>query len=214
MSSTSSAESNEAETQQTKKRKKKKKPSNIKSKRSRTTKSKKMKQKSDSGSSDSLGDIDSDERERIETQFDMYNDIYPLEDRPPALKKKSVVGRHSLNELMMYQTQIIEREKKENLGEEVFTRDTKTPKTRYKKMKDDGKKRLHIARWNRLPLAPPESYYAKTPTKRKAVIRNFPMEHYGVTGLVLEVTIGHLHTRSQGDLGQLREGHLQTRARR
>jgi hypothetical protein len=126
----------------------------------------------------------------------MFNDIYPLEDRPPRLRKKSVVGRYSLDELMKYQARLHEKEKKENLGEEVFAKDARHPKTKYKKMSDDGRKRLHTARWNRLPIVPPHKYYGKTPKKRSAVIRNFPMEHYGITGQISETTIGMLHNRS------------------
>ncbi len=150
----------------------------------------------DSDTTDTLGDVDELERERIETQFEMLNDIYPIEDRPPRLRKKKVVGRYSLDELMKYQKQIIEKEKKENLGEEVFAKDAGNPKTKYKKMSDDGRKRLHTARWNRLPIVPPHKYYGKTPKKRTAVIRNFPMEHYGITGQISETTIGMLHNRS------------------
>jgi hypothetical protein len=150
----------------------------------------------DSDTTDTLGDVDELERERIETQFEMLNDIYPIEDRPPRLRKKKVVGRYSLDELMKYQAQMLEKEKKENLGEEVFAKDARHPKTRYKKMSDDGRKRLHTARWNRLPIVPPHKYYGKTPKKRSAVIRNFPMEHYGITGQISETTIGMLHNRS------------------
>jgi hypothetical protein len=150
----------------------------------------------DSDTTDTLGDVDEEERERVETQFEMFNEIYPLEDRTPALQKKSVVGRYSLDVLMKYQARLDEKEKKENLGEEVFAKDARYPKTKYKKMSDDGKKKLHTARWNRLPLVPPQKYYGKTPKKRNAVIRNFPMEHYGITGQIPEATVGHLHNRS------------------
>jgi hypothetical protein len=176
---------------------KKKKKQTKKHKKKKTVKSHKKDQDlASSDTPDSLGDIDDNERERIETHFEMYNEIYPREDRPANLQRKSVVGRYTLDELMRYQTQIQEREKKDNLGEEVFTKDAKPPKTKYKKKTDDGKKRLHTARWNRLPLVPPKEYYKKTPKKRNAVIRNFPTEHYGITGQVSEATIGQMHNRS------------------
>ncbi len=176
---------------------KKKKKQTKKHKKQKTVKShKKDHDLASSDTPDSLGDIDENERERIETHFEMFNEIYPREDRPANLQRKSVVGRYSLDELMRYQTQIQEREKKDNLGEEVFTKDAKPPKTKYKKKTDDGKKRLHTARWNRLPLVPPKEYYKKTPKKRNAVIRNFPTEHYGITGQVSEATIGQMHNRS------------------
>lgn len=67
---------------------------------------------------------------------------------------------------------------------------------RYKAASDDGRRKLHRARWNRQPLVPPESFYRKTPKKRTTIIRNFPMEHLGITGEISETTIGHLHNRS------------------
>jgi hypothetical protein len=176
--------------------KKKKKPSKKqirKKKRTKTT-GNQSNSADDSDTTDTLGDVDELEREQIETQFEMFNDIYPIEDRPPRLRKKKVVGHYSLDELMKYQAQLLEKEKKENLGEEVFAKDARHPKTKYKKMSDDGRKRLHTAR--RLPIVPPHKYYGKTPKKRNAVIRNFPMEHYGITGQISETTIGMLHNRS------------------
>ncbi len=101
----------------------KKKKQAKKHKKKKTVKShKKDEELASSDTPDSLGDIDENERERIETHFKMYNEIYPREDRPANLQRKSVVGRYTLDELMRYQTQIQEREKKDNLGEEVFTK--------------------------------------------------------------------------------------------
>jgi hypothetical protein len=194
-SSNSSSSAESAADSPAKKKKKPSKKQTKKKKRAKTT-GNQSNSADDSDTTDTLGDVDELERERIETQFEMFNDIYPIEDRPPRLRKKKVVGRYSLDELMKYQAQLLEKEKKENLGEEVFTKDARHPKTKYKKMSDDGKKKLHIARWNRLPIVPPHKYYGKTPKKRTAVIRNFPMEHYGITGQISETTIGMLHNRS------------------
>jgi len=67
---------------------------------------------------------------------------------------------------------------------------------RYKAAVDDGKKKLHRARWNRQPLVPPDVFYGRTPKKRDTIVRNFPMEHLGITGEVSETVIGHLHNRT------------------
>jgi hypothetical protein len=126
----------------------------------------------------------------------MCNDFWAYEDRPPSLQKRSVVGRHTLNELSGLKRDIAEERNKRNLGEDVFTRDSKVPKTKYKKMTDDSKKRFHPARWNRQPLVPPSVYFKYIPKKRNAIVRNFPTEHYGVSGQISETTNGHLHNRS------------------
>jgi hypothetical protein len=87
-------------------------------------------------------------------------------------------------------------EASKNLGEETSARDAKAKKTKYKKGKDDGRKRLHKARWNRQPLVPPEEFYKKVPKKQATVIRHFPMEHLGITGQVPDATITHMHNRA------------------
>jgi hypothetical protein len=169
---------------------KKKKPAKKRSKK------KKKSRTADADSDDSLAGYDDKERERIETLFEMCNDFWAYEDRPPSLQKRSVVGRHTLNELSGLKRDIAEEQNKRNLGEDVFTRDSKVPKTKYKKMTDDSKKRFHPARWNRQPLVPPSVYFKYIPKKRSAIVRNFPTEHYGVSGQISETTIGHLHNRS------------------
>jgi hypothetical protein len=157
---------------------------------------KKKKRSRTADSDDSLAGYDEKERERIETLFEMCNDFWAYEDRPPSLQKRSVVGRHTLNELSMFKRDLAEEQNKRNLGEDVFTRDSKVPKTKYKKMTDDSKKRFHPARWNRQPLVPPKAFFKHIPKKRNAIVRNFPTEHYGISGQVSETTIGHLHNRS------------------
>jgi hypothetical protein len=101
----------------------------------------------------------------------------------------------SIDEFLRIKKEIIGEEEKKNLGEEAFTRDAKARKTKYKAKTDDGKKRLHPARWNRQPLIPPEDFYKKVPKKRETVIRNFPMDHLGVAGQVPDTVVGHMHNR-------------------
>jgi hypothetical protein len=90
---------------------------------------------------------------------------------------------------MGFKKDLLEEEGKKNLGEEVFARDSRHPKTKYRAGTDDGRRKLHPARWNRQPLINPEKYYHKIPKKREAVIRNFPTEHLGITGQVSQIRI-------------------------
>jgi hypothetical protein len=83
-----------------------------------------------------------------------------------------------------------------DLGEEAVARDSKAKKIKYKAGCDDGKKRLHKARWNRQPLSAPEVYYKHVPKKHDTIIRNFPLEHYGVAGQIPEAVLGHMHNRA------------------
>jgi hypothetical protein len=91
----------------------------------------------------------------------------------------------------------MEKEKaKRNLGEDVFQQDSKPKKVRHKAKTDNGTTKLHEARHHRLPLCHPKEYYKKVPKKRDEIIRNFPMDHYGVQGQVPAATIGKLHNRT------------------
>jgi hypothetical protein len=85
---------------------------------------KKKKRSRTADSDDSLAGYDEKERERIETLFEMCNNFWAYEDRPPSLQKRSVVGRHTLNELSMFKRDLAEEQNKRNLGEDVFTRDS------------------------------------------------------------------------------------------
>ncbi len=42
----------------------------------------------------------------------------------------------------------------------------------------------------------PKEYFKNIPTKRDVIVRNFPMEHYGVAGQVSDTAVGRLHNRT------------------
>jgi hypothetical protein len=132
-----------------------------------------------------IEDPEEKERTRVDNLFKMLNRMWPYEDRPRYLQKKRTVGLYTIKELMGFKRDLLEEAGKRNLGEEVFSRDSKPTKSKYKAMTDDGRRKLHPARWNRQPLVHPDRFYHKIPKKRDAVIRNFPTEHLGITGQVI-----------------------------
>jgi len=134
-------------------------------------------------------------RKRDKAKLKLMEETWPLENRPRQMQRPGVLKNMSLDEFLRVKKEIIGEEEKKNLGEEAFTRDGKARKTRYKKGSDDGKRKLHSARWNRQPLVPPEEFYRKIPKKRDTVIRNFPMEHLGIAGQVPDSVLGHMHNR-------------------
>jgi hypothetical protein len=87
-------------------------------------------------------------------------------------------------------------ELKRNLGQEIFQKDGVPKKIRYKAQSDNGTTKLHPARFNRPPLSHPKEYYKLVPKKHEVIVRNFPMDHLGLTGQVSEATVGKLHNRS------------------
>jgi hypothetical protein len=128
--------------------------------------------------------------------WNLLEKAWPFDQRPSDLQKRKNVYLYRLDELLKLKTEIYAVEDKKNLGEEVFSRDGKPEKIRYKSQTDDGVKKLHPARTNRQPLSHPKSWYNIVPKKRETVIRNFPMDHLGLTGHITEVTIGKMHNRS------------------
>ena len=127
--------------------------------------------------------------------WDLINETWPKEQRPKHLQSKKVVSSISLGKLLQYKEHYEREAEKKGLGEAIFGKDTKMKKTKFKKMTDDGKKKLHPARFCRLPLAQPKKYWRLVPKRRSSVFRHFPLQHYGVEGCVSEQTIVRMHDR-------------------
>jgi hypothetical protein len=123
-------------------------------------------------------------------------DAWPLEHRPVYLQKISGIGTQTLAELLFLKAEIEKVEDKRNLGQEIFQRDGVSKKIRHKAQSDNGSTKRHPARYHRQVLLHPKEYYKEVPTKREVVIRNFPMEHLGMTGQVSDSTVGRLHNRT------------------
>jgi hypothetical protein len=83
-----------------------------------------------------------------------------------------------------------------NLGEDIFLRDGKQKKIRFKAQSDNGTTKLHEVRFLRLPTVHPKEYFKRVPRRRETIIRSFPLEHYGAQGQVSDVVIGKLHNRT------------------
>jgi hypothetical protein len=129
--------------------------------------------------------------------WELLNIAWPIEERPEHLRKRENLRGRDLDSLMRLKREMEKVEEKKELGDEVFTRDATLKKTKYKAKSDDGFKKLHPARGCRQPLSVPSEWYGELiPKKREQVVRNFPVEHYGMAGQVSEKVIGKAHNRS------------------
>jgi hypothetical protein len=135
-------------------------------------------------------------KQQLKDKLALFEETWPSELRPPHMRKMSMLRDMTYDTFLRTKDTFDKLEASKNLGEETSARDAKAKKTKYKKGKDDGRKRLHKARWNRQPLVPPEEFYKKVPKKQATVIRHFPMEHLGITGQVPDATITHMHNRA------------------
>jgi hypothetical protein len=134
-------------------------------------------------------------RKHREMVWQLLAEAWPIEERPMVLRKKSGIGNRSLDELLRYKESLDKQREKRDLGEEVCSKDMKPIRVRYKAQTDDSVKKLHLSRFERQPLTHPKNYFHLIPQKREVVVRNFPMEHLGITGQVSDVVIGKLHNR-------------------
>jgi hypothetical protein len=92
----------------------------------------------------------------------------------------------------------LEKEKaRKNLGEDVFQQDSKPKKVKHKAATDNGKTKLHEARYHRLRLCHPKEYFHPIPKKRDEIIRNFfshgELQYAGASSAS---TKGRLHKRT------------------
>jgi hypothetical protein len=102
----------------------------------------------------------------------------------------------TFTELMNLKEHSAGEEDKRNLSQEVFQCDGVPRKIKHKVQSDNRRAKLHLVRYHRLPLVHPNEYFKEIPKKRDVILRNFPMDHYRITGQVSESTIEKLPNRS------------------
>jgi hypothetical protein len=133
-------------------------------------------------------------KRRNDLDLDLLEELWPKEDRPKRLQKKSVLSAMTMTKLMKMKELYEKEQAKKGLGTAVFGKDKKQRTRRYKAMKDDGLKRLHPARFISMPTADPKDYWYKVPTGKTEVFRHLPLQHVGVENMP-EATIVKLHDR-------------------
>lgn len=135
------------------------------------------------------------EKLALDKKWRVLNGLWPKENRPLSLQKKEDIKELSLDLLMVCKAEY-RREEEERAGTEKCGRDKKLKATKYKAMTDDGERKFHPARWERLPAVDPAKYCRKWPVKREPIFRHIPLQHYGIEGQVAEGTIVRMHNRA------------------
>jgi hypothetical protein len=155
---------------------------------------------SESSSSDSSGndsrEFSKKEKRRAKRKFRSINRMWARELRPDYLQTWQDCADYSMLGIQSLRTQLEKDAEKQNLGDDVFSRDSKPKKIKHKAQTDNGTTKLHLARYHRQPLTHPKHWYDQVPQKRTEIIRNFPQEQYGMQGQVSDTTIGRLHNRT------------------
>ena len=159
---------------------KKSKPTSTKKTTKPRTKSKqKRMEPTEESDLESSTTTESNTDDEIETQTHKRkrpSDYIAKKDRPENLKSDKKINKLSLDEAIEICKLSTKRAKLDNTG--VDTDDAPEKKT-FKKFTDDGVNKLHPARFERQPLAPPSKWWSEVPVKRSNIIKKIPLRHLG-----------------------------------
>jgi len=175
--------------------------SNKKNKNKRKKKKSKKSDSSDSSSSpDSLssGAESSSSDQEPSSNWSLLKNVWPVEKRPLGLQNKLAVNSIDLNNLLSIAK--LDRENLKALDGDLsssFNPDKKPKSTTFKKQKDDGFKHLHLARFQRLPLAKMEKWWKLVPRVRTHQYKNLELKFSGCNNKLTQKTIQSLHDRTK-----------------
>ena len=122
--------------------------------------------------------------------------IWPLEDRPDAMRKPAVVNSMTLQNLFSFKEHYELLQKKEGKGESAFGSDRQLPVKLYKEQEDDATDLLHSIRFERGPVVELSEFWHLMPTKRSPTFRHLPLEHAGLASQINECVLTRAHDRT------------------
>ncbi len=91
--------------------------------------------------------------------WELINDMWPLEARPKHLQKRSVVEAMDLGKLLKFKEHYEKEAERKGLGMAASGRDAKPKKIKFRSKTDDSHLKLHPARFCRQPLSQPKDYW-------------------------------------------------------
>ena len=146
---------------------------------------------SDSDTASSPADMEATEEA---SNWHRINEVWDKESRPKTLQNKSIVNKMSMQEIFQLHSMFVQNEK--SASKDSTARQDEIPdRISFKAKKDDGVKRLHPARWLRLPFADPSTYYDQVPVKHHRKYRNINLEFAGGANKVSDKVILNMHDR-------------------
>ena len=175
--------------------------SHKKNKKKRKKKKSNKSDSSDSSSSSESIDTDSDSSTSDQdpsSNWSLLKNVWPVEKRPLGLQNKLSFNSIDLNNLLSIAK--LDRENLKALDGDLsssFNPDKKPKSTTFKKQKDDGFKHLHLARFQRLPLAKMEKWWKLVPKVRTHQYKNLELKFSGCNNKLTQKTIQSLHNRTK-----------------
>jgi len=128
--------------------------------------------------------------------WDLSLAVWPIEDRPAAMKDPNVVNSMTLQSLFSFKEHFEILQKKEGKGDSTFGSDHKLPARTFSEQDDDAADLLHPMRFERGPVVELDEYWADMPKKRSPTFRHLPLEHAGLANSVNECVIVRAHDRT------------------
>ena len=104
------------------------------------------------------------------------SDYIAKKDRPHNLKSDRKLNELNLEEAIQICKLSAKRAKMDTTSMDA---DDKPEKKTFQKFKDDGLSKLHPARFERQPVAPPSQWWSQVPIRRTSVIKKIPLRHLG-----------------------------------
>lgn len=143
-------------------------------------------------------DIEEEPANLASSNWSLLNSIWPVSDRPANLQREEVVNQIEFSNLLNMAKYHKELSQSSTSGtsKASFTKDTLPGTTVFKEAKDDGIRKLHPARFLRMPLSNPKKWWHKVPVSRGFKYRAIPLKFSGCQGQVSERTIENAHDRA------------------
>jgi hypothetical protein len=130
----------------------------------------------DTAEPESSSDESEHETEVAKPKRKRPSDYIAEKDRPHNLKSDKKLNELNLEEAIQICKLSAKRAKMDTTSMDA---DDKPEKKTCQKFKDDGLSKLHPARFERQPLAPPTQWWSQVPTRRTSVIKKIPLRHLG-----------------------------------
>ena len=117
-----------------------------------------------------------------------------MSQRPKEFQNKAIVNGMSMDRIVAFITlkNTLEKGAKEEAGNSL--KESKQKTVKFKAQEDNGRSKLHKARFEPLPTVHPKKYFRKIPQTRP-YIKNRALGYSGLENVVSDLTLKKLHNR-------------------
>ena len=118
--------------------------------------------------------------------------------RSGTLKKKSLVNKLGMEQIaaLVKLKSTVDKKEKEDENEH-YLKEGKEKKRRFRSFTDNGKDKLHEARFLALPSKHPKSWYKKVPIKRSPFIKSRTLDYSGTHNAVSDFALKRINNRGK-----------------